>query len=81
MIRDLKPTVSKGAYYILADISRIEGGTTTEKVINLLKQTGIATVPGKAFYHAVSDMHLVRFCFSKKEKELDEACRRLRELI
>jgi aminotransferase len=77
----LKADSIKGAYYILADISKIEGATTTEKAINLLNKTGIATVPGKAFYHATSDMHLVRFCFSKKEKELDEACRRLRELI
>lgn len=77
----LKANNIKGAYYILADISKIEGKTTKEKAINLLKRTGIATVPGKAFYSDASGMHLVRFCFSKKEKELDEACQRLRELL
>jgi len=71
----------KGAYYVLADVSKIEGKDTTDKAINLLKQTGVATVPGKAFYNDIGDLHLVRFCFSKKQEELDEACRRLRTLL
>lgn len=77
----LKANSIKGAYYILADISKIEGDTTEEKAINLLKITGVATVPGKAFYNNIGDLHLARFCFSKKQKELDKACRRLKKFL
>lgn len=77
----LKANSIKGAYYLLADISKIEGDDTREKAINLLKLTGVATVPGEAFYNNMGDLHLTRFCFSKKQEELDEACRRLKKLL
>lgn len=77
----LKANTIKGAYYILADISKIEGNDTSQKAMNLLKLTGVAAVPGKAFYNNTGDLHLARFCFSKKQEELDEACRRLKEFL
>lgn len=76
----LKAEYIKGAYYVLADISIIEGKDDKEKVINLLEKTGIATVPARAFYHDFKDLNLARFCFSKKENELEEAIQRLQLL-
>ncbi|MDB2405537.1 pyridoxal phosphate-dependent aminotransferase [Arcobacteraceae bacterium] len=70
----------KGAYYVLADISSIEGANDKEKVVNLLELTGIATVPARAFYSDAIDLNLARFCFSKKSEELDEAIERLKSL-
>ena len=70
----------KGAYYVLADISKIEGKDDKEKVLNLLEQTGIAAVPARAFYQDSEGINLARFCFSKKEAELDEAIKRLQKL-
>jgi aminotransferase len=70
----------KGAYYVLADISKLEGEDDKQKVLTLLEKTGIATVPARAFYQDSKDIHLARFCFSKKEEELDEAIERLKKL-
>lgn len=76
----LKAEFIKGAYYVLADISSIEGIDDKEKVVNLLEKTGIATVPARAFYSDAKDLHLARFCFSKKSDELDDAIKRLQLL-
>jgi len=76
----LKAEYIKGAYYVLADISSIEGSDDKEKVVNLLELTGIATVPARAFYSDAKDLNLARFCFSKKSEELDEAIERLKGL-
>jgi len=70
----------KGAYYVLADISKLEGADDKEKVVNLLEKTGIAAVPARAFYKDSKGINLARFCFSKKEEELDEAIERLKNL-
>ncbi|MCU0577222.1 MAG: aminotransferase class I/II-fold pyridoxal phosphate-dependent enzyme [Desulfobacterota bacterium] len=75
----LPPFVPRGAYYVLADISRLPGADSKEKVMSLLKKTGVACVPGKAFYHDASGENLARFCFAKEDEVLDEACRRLSE--
>jgi aminotransferase len=74
----LTPSVPKGAYYVLADASSIPGGTSKEKSMALLKETGVASVAGSAFYHGAGGENLLRFCFAKTDRELEEACRRLR---
>ncbi|MEA3290614.1 MAG: pyridoxal phosphate-dependent aminotransferase, partial [Campylobacterota bacterium] len=76
----LKADYIKGAYYVLADISKLEGSDDKEKVVTLLEKTGIAAVPARAFYSDSKDLHLARFCFSKKQEELDEAIKRLQKL-
>ena len=76
----LKAQYIKGAYYVLADISKLEGKDDKEKVITLLEKTGIATVPARAFYSGAANLNLARFCFSKKADELDEAIERLKAL-
>jgi aminotransferase len=76
----ITPFVPGGAYYILADISRLPGNGGKEKAMYLLQQTGVACVPGKAFYHDDSGEGLARFCFAKEDSILDEACRRIKSL-
>jgi len=71
----------KGAYYVLADISSLEGKDDKEKVLTLLENTGIAAVPARAFYHESEGIHLARFCFSKKEAEIDQAIADLQKLL
>ena len=78
----LTPSVPQGAYYVLADATRIPGTDSKAKARKLLADTGVAAVAGSAFFatdaagHNRGD-HLLRFCFAKKEAELAEACRRL----
>lgn len=76
----LEPSVPQGAYYILADVSRLPGKTSKDRAMYLLQKTGVATVPGEAFFHASDGDNLVRLCFAKTDTELDEACRRLEQL-
>jgi len=76
----LRPFVPQGAYYVLADIGSLPGKTSKEKAMFLLQKTGVASVPGSAFYHDDSGEHLARFCFGKKDEELDHACERLLKL-
>jgi aminotransferase len=75
----LNPYTPQGAYYVLADISSIPGQTSKERAMHLLQQTGVACVPGEAFYHDDSGESLARFCFAKEDAVLDEACRRLEQ--
>jgi aminotransferase len=76
----LEPYIPQGAYYVLADISKIPGKTSKERAMHLLHQTGVACVPGEAFFHDDSGETLARFCFAKQDDVLDEACRRIEAL-
>lgn len=76
----LTPCVPQGAYYVLADVSRLPGASSKQKAMNLLRESGVATVPGEAFYHDGGGENLVRLCYAKDDAELDAACERLRRL-
>jgi aminotransferase len=76
----LTPCVPQGAYYVLADVSRLPGATSKQKAMHLLRDCGVAAVPGEAFYHAGGGENLVRLCYAKDDAELDMACRRLEGL-
>lgn len=76
----LPPSVPQGAYYVLADVSRLPGATSKEKAMYLLSRTGVASVPGEAFFHGPDGTNLVRFCFAKTNDDLDEACRRIGQI-
>jgi aminotransferase len=64
----------------LAGASHLPGKTAAEKARHLLAATGVAAVAGSAFFHPGGGEELLRFCFAKKDHELDEACARLRKL-
>jgi aminotransferase len=76
----LEPSVPAGAYYVLADAGHLPGQTAGEKARNLLARTGVAAVAGTAFFRPGRGENLLRFCFAKRDNELDEACERLRRL-
>ena len=76
----MKPYVPAGAYYILADASRLPGETAAIKARYLLGKTGVASVAGSAFFRPGRGEDLLRFCFAKKDADLDVACARLRLL-
>ena len=76
----LTPHVPDGAYYILADATPLRGNTSAEKARDLLARTGVAAVAGSAFFRKGGGENLLRFCFAKRDADLNEACRRLRTL-
>ena len=76
----LTPSIPQGAYYVLADVTRLPGATAQEKARTLLHNTGVAGVAGTAFFAAGHGENLVRFCFAKRDEDLARACDRLRTL-
>lgn len=77
---ELKPIVPAGAYYVLADASRLPGRTSKARAMYLLEKTGVASVPGNAFYHDRGGEDVLRFCFAKSDDVLKEACKRIETL-
>ncbi|MFN8672236.1 MAG: pyridoxal phosphate-dependent aminotransferase [Candidatus Sericytochromatia bacterium] len=71
----------EGAYYILSDISSLKGATGKEKAMYLLEKTGVAVVPGNEFFEGEIGNNFARFCFGKKDKDLDRACEQLEKLV
>jgi aminotransferase len=76
----LTPSVPPGAYYVLANSSVIPGSSAREKARTLLRQTGVAAVAGTAFFAEGRGENLLRFCFAKRDDDLDRACAALRKL-
>ena len=71
----------RGAYYVMTDISAFGFANDVEFAAYLVKDIGIACVPGSSFYkHPKDGSQQVRFAFCKKPETLDEAARRLEKL-
>ena len=71
----------RGAYYLMTDISSFGFASDVEFARHLVKDVGVATIPGSSFYADPSDgSSLVRFCFSKREATIREAGARLARL-
>jgi aspartate/methionine/tyrosine aminotransferase len=71
----------RGAYYVMTDIGGFGFADDIEFTKYLVKEIGVAAVPGSSFYRDPKDgARQVRFAFCKKDETLDEAAKRLRTL-
>src|SRR5438876_385937 len=71
-----------GAYYIMTDISHFGFRDDLEFARYLVKDVGVAAVPGSSFYkNAAVGRTKLRFCFCKRDETLQEADRRLEKLV
>lgn len=71
----------KGAYYLFADISSFGYETDIEFTNYLIKEIGVAVVPGSSFFCKLEDgQRFIRFCFSKTTETLKSARERLLKL-
>ncbi|HVO26184.1 MAG TPA: aminotransferase class I/II-fold pyridoxal phosphate-dependent enzyme [Candidatus Margulisiibacteriota bacterium] len=71
----------QGAYYILADIGTFGFADDVQCCDWLVREIGVAAVPGSSFYHHPDSARgLIRFTFCKREDTLHEAARRLARL-
>ena len=71
-----------GAYYIMTDISAFGFADDVEFARYLVKDIGVAAVPGSSFYKTPgAGKTKLRFCFCKKDETLQEADRRLERLV
>jgi aminotransferase len=76
----LTPSIPQGAYYVLADTSRLPGTTGKARAMFLLETIGLAGVPGEAFFSGPEGAQFVRFSYAKIDSDIDDACRRLARL-
>ncbi len=75
----------QGAYYILTDVAhfmkQVGIDDDTAFAMYLIKEVGVATVPGSSFYaHRELGRTKIRFCFPKTDDMLRDAGERLQKL-
>jgi len=71
----------EGAYYVMCDISGFGFPNDVEFTRHLIRDVGVAVVPGSSFYHDPTlGSQMVRFCFCKKDETLEAAAENLRQL-
>jgi aminotransferase len=71
----------RGAYYVMTDISAFGFADDVSFVQYLVKEIGVAAVPGSSFYRDPRDgARQVRFAFCKRSETLDAAAERLGKL-
>ncbi|MCA0374179.1 MAG: aminotransferase class I/II-fold pyridoxal phosphate-dependent enzyme [Gemmatimonadetes bacterium] len=75
----LSYTEPQGAYYVLVDISPLGFATDTEASEWLIREIGVAGVPGSSFFREPVN-NLIRFHFAKREETLQAAGERLAQL-
>jgi L-glutamine---4-(methylsulfanyl)-2-oxobutanoate aminotransferase len=70
-----------GAYYVMTDISDFGFQNDIEFTKHLIREIGVAVVPGSSFYENRSmGSQMVRFCFCKMDETLEAAAENLRKL-
>ena len=68
---ELKP--SAGTYFQLVQYSSITSEPDVEYSKRLTREAGVACIPVSVFYESPPDQHLLRFCFAKDTKTLEQA--------
>jgi aminotransferase len=69
----------QGAYYVLVDISSLGFANDTEAAEGMVREIGVAGVPGSSFFREPEHRY-IRFHFAKREETLLMAGERLRSL-
>jgi aspartate/methionine/tyrosine aminotransferase len=73
--------VPSGAYYIMCDASPFGYDDDYAFTMYLIKEVGVAPVPGSSFFHdPASGRRFVRFAFPKREETFDDVRARLERL-
>lgn len=75
----LKYFMPQGAYYVMVDISQFGYKSDYDFAVWLIKNIGVAGVPGSSFFKEDVNNY-IRFHFAKKEETLKEALKRLEKL-
>jgi aminotransferase len=71
----------RGAYYVMTNVSGFGYANDVEFAEFLVRDVGVAVVPGSSFYRDPRDgAQQVRFAFCKKDETLDAAAERLRRI-
>lgn len=71
------PLPSEGSYFQLFSYADMNNETEIDFATTLTIKAGVAAIPVSAFYQNATDNKVLRFCFAKKEKTLNEAVERI----
>lgn len=71
---------SRGTYFQLADYGAISALPDTEFARRLTTEHGVAVIPISVFYAEAPSATLVRFCFAKEGRTLEDAAARLADV-
>lgn len=72
-------TEPQGAYYVMVDISEFGYDSDLDFCVDLIKNVGVAAVPGSSFFKE-EENHYIRFHFAKKDETLLAALNRLKDM-
>ncbi|HQK41182.1 MAG TPA: methionine aminotransferase [Flavobacterium alvei] len=67
----------EGTYFQVVSYASISNENDVDFCKRLITEYGVAAIPISAFYADGKDQKLIRFCFAKDNKTLEEAARRL----
>jgi len=68
-----KPLPCGGTYFQMMDYSEITTETDRDFAKRLTTEHGVSAIPPSVFYHGGDDHKVLRFCFAKRDKTLEEA--------
>lgn len=72
-------TEPQGAYYVMVDISEFGYDSDLDFCVDLIKNVGVAAVPGSSFFKEKENRY-IRFHFAKKDETLLAALDRLKDM-
>lgn len=72
-------TEPQGAYYVMIDISEFGYDSDLDFCVDLIKNVGVAAVPGSSFFKEEENRY-IRFHFAKKDETLLAALDRLKDM-
>lgn len=72
-------TEPQGAYYVMVDISEFGYDSDLDFCVDLIKNVGVAAVPGSSFFKEMENRY-IRFHFAKKDETLLAALNRLKDM-
>lgn len=72
-------TEPQGAYYVMVDISEFGYDSDLDFCVDLIKNVGVAAVPGSSFFKEKENCY-IRFHFAKKDETLFAALNRLKDM-
>jgi len=71
---------SQGSFFQLVSYSHLSKKSDVHIAEQMTRELKVACIPVSVFYSTRQDHQVLRFCFAKKEEELEEALRRIQKV-
>lgn len=71
---------AEGSFFQMVSYGHLRDESDFDLAIRLTKEIGVASIPVSVFYHGKTDHKLLRFCFAKNDRDLENALEKLVKL-